>query len=117
VTESIRTIAMSLSLNCLVLGDEQQKMFTLEIEKTKNVSILKDLIKEKKASRLEHVDASDLVFWMIDLHLDDFGAEPVHVDLDIHSKLSPRTKLSVLFKGAVDDELLHIIAKSPGTSH
>ena len=47
---------MSLSLNCLIHGEDQEKMFTVEIAKTKNVSILKDLIKEKNASRLEHVD-------------------------------------------------------------
>jgi crinkler effector protein len=39
-------IAMSLSLNCLVLGDDLEKMFTVKIPKTENVSILKDWIEE-----------------------------------------------------------------------
>jgi hypothetical protein len=58
---------MSLSLNCFVLGDDPDRMFTVEIAKTKNVSILKDLIKEKKASQLKDVDASDLNLWKVDL--------------------------------------------------
>ena len=108
---------MSLSLNCLVLGDELEKIFTVKIDKTENVSILKDLIKEKKAPHLDHVAASELDLWMVDRCLDErkLGAELV---LDTQSKLSPpRKKLSSFFNGTVDDERLHIIAKAPGTSH
>jgi hypothetical protein len=115
----IGTIAMSLSLNCLIHGEVQEKMFTLEIEKTKNVSILKDLIKEKKAPHLDHVAASDLQLWKVDLSLDELGEEPVHDNLDNYSssKLSPpRRKLSFFFNGALDDEHLHIIAEAPGMS-
>jgi hypothetical protein len=109
---------MSLSLNCLIHGEDQEKMFTIEIEETKNVSILKDLIKEKKAFLLNHVDASDLDLWMVDLRLAELAAGPVHVNLDAFQKLSPpRKKLSSFYKLDIDDERLHIIAKAPGTSH
>ena len=77
VTESILT----LSLNCLVLGDEPEKMFTVKISKMENVSILRKLIKEK-APHLDHVTASDLQLWKLDLHLVGLGAEPVHVNLN-----------------------------------
>ena len=93
-------------------------MFTVEVLKNKNVSILKDLIKEKKAPHLNHVAASDLELWMVNIHLDGLGAKPVNVDLDIQSKLSPPgKKLSSFFYGALNDESLHIIAKAPGISH
>jgi Crinkler effector protein N-terminal domain len=109
---------MILSLNCLVHGDDPEKMFTVEIDEAKNVSILKKLIKEEKASRLEHVDASDLQLWKLDLHLDGLGAEPVHVDRKNYRKLSPpRWDLSNFFLGTLDNERLHIIAEAPGTSH
>ena len=36
-------------LNCFVLGDDEERVFPIEIAKDKNVGILKDLIKEKKA--------------------------------------------------------------------
>ena len=60
-----------LSLNCLVLDDDPKKMFTVEVEKTKIVSILKDLIKEKKASCLKHVNASYHDLWGVSIPTDD----------------------------------------------
>ena len=109
---------MSLSLNCLVLGDEPEKMFTVKIPEAENVSILKDLIKAKNSSSFGNVDAKNIVLWKVDLNLDELGAEPVHVNLDAYSKLSPpRMKLSSFFNGTVDDDRLHIIAEAPGTSH
>jgi hypothetical protein len=109
---------MSLSLNCLIHGEDQEKMFTIKIPKTENISILKKLIKEEKASLLNDVDASDLDLWMLDLDLDGFRAEPVLVDFDACSKLSPpRRTLSSFFKGTLDREHLHVIAKPPSTSH
>ena len=107
-----------LSLNCFVLDDDVDNVFTVKIEKTENVSILKDRIKEKKSPHFDHVAALDLDLWIVDLRLDDLGAEPVHVnDLGTSSKLSARRKLSTFFSGIVDDECLHIIAKAPGMSH
>ena len=107
---------MSLSLNCLIHGEGQGKMFTVKIDNTENVSILKDLIKEKKAPHLNHVAASDLDLWMVDTQLDGLGEEPVYANLN-NEKLSPRKKLTFLFNGTVDEGRLHIIAKAPGTSH
>ena len=103
-----------ISLNCLIHGEVPAKMFTVEVEKTKNVSILKKLIKEEKASRLEHVDASDLDLWMVDLRLDDLGAEQVLINLDTYQKLSPHKTLSSFLDHIMDDDHLHIIAKTPG---
>jgi Crinkler effector protein N-terminal domain len=40
---------MTLSLNCFILSDDPDQTFTVKILQAKNVSILKDLIKEKKA--------------------------------------------------------------------
>jgi hypothetical protein len=52
----------ALSLNCLLLNDDSKRVFTVEIPETKNVSILKELIKGKKAPHLDHLAASDLPF-------------------------------------------------------
>ena len=100
---------MSLSLNCLVYGDDLEKWFTVEVQKDKNVSILKKLIKEEKAPHLDHIDASDL-----DLYL---TLQPLHVNHDPSKKLSPRKILSSIFDQVIDPQRLHIIAKAPGTSH
>ncbi len=40
-------------------------MFPVEISKVKNVSILKDEIKKKKAAHLNHVAASDVDLWKV----------------------------------------------------
>jgi len=63
-----RKASMStLSLNCLLLNDDSKHVFTVEIPETKNISILKELIKEKKARHLAHLDASDLILWKVRL--------------------------------------------------
>ena len=85
----------SLSLNCLVLGDELDKMFIVEVEETKYISILKDRIKEKKAPHFDYAAASDIDLWMVDLCLDNLEAELEHVNLDNRSRLSDRKKLSL----------------------
>ena len=47
-------------------------MFAVEILKNKKtVSILKDLIKEKKAPHLNYIAASDLNLWKVDISLDN----------------------------------------------
>lgn len=72
---------MSLSLNCFVLGDDPDQMFTVEIAKTKSISFLKDLIEEKKASQLKDVDASDLNLWKVDLPISNFQKNKCMINL------------------------------------
>ena len=61
----------TLSLNCLLFDDDSKRqVFTVKIPKSENVSILKELIKEKKAHHLAHLDASDLILWKVRLPID-----------------------------------------------
>ena len=110
---------MSFSFNCLIHGENPPRLFTVEIEKTKNVSTLEKLIKKEEASFLKDVDASDFEIWMVnvDLHLDELGAEPVYVnpDIDVINLSSSRMELSFLFGDIVKPDCLHIIAKAFGT--
>jgi hypothetical protein len=113
ITKKVQTIVnntqfMPLSLNCLFDGDDPDQTFTVEIPNDKNVSILKDLIKEKKASRLKDIDASDLQLWQVSSKTEhNFAGYP---------KLSPPTKKLTTFFTDVPDGYLHVIAKAPGTS-
>jgi hypothetical protein len=100
-----------LSLNCFVLGDDLKKAFTIEVEKTKNVSILKDLIKEKKASRLEHVDASDLDLWNLSIPMDSDAGERLE-NIDNFEPLKPLLSLSEVFHH-VEGNHLHVVVRSP----
>ena len=74
---TFRSLPMSLSLNYLVVGDNPDRIFTVEISKNKNISILKKLIKVEKARhfRVEHVDASDLELWQVSFLIDDLEKE------------------------------------------
>jgi len=66
---------MFLSLNCLIHGDDQEKMFTVKVLETDNVSILKDLMKEEKAPHFDHIAASDIHLWKVSIPIDDFNTE------------------------------------------
>jgi hypothetical protein len=100
-----------LSLNCFVLGDDPKKIFTVKIPKTDNVSILKKLIKEEKASRLGHVDASDLDLWSVSIPVDCNLNESIgHLRLDGSEQLLPVEELSKVFSDPLKKHL-HVVVK------
>ena len=101
-----------LSLNCLVLGEDEYRVFTIKIPKTDNVSILKDLIKERKAHHFNHVDASDLELWNVSFLIDKLASEKPSTD---GGKLRSTKKLSSLTSPLLDDHV-HILVKAPGAS-
>ena len=84
-----------LSLGCFVLGSDSLELFTVEILKTKNVSILKKTIKEEQSPRLDHVVASELILSEVSLPVDaDLEESLKNVDL---TPLKPLLPLSQLF--------------------
>ena len=107
---------MSLSLNCLVIGDDPDRAFTVEIPRLENVSTLKKLIKQKKAPHLDHVAASDLDLWQVSFPINDLEAELESINLAGYPKLSLPSKQLASFFTDVADDYLHVIAKVPGTS-
>ena len=104
-----------LSLTCYLLGDNVKRHFIVKIEEDETVSILKDLIKEKKTSQLKDVDASDLDIWKVDLPILNLKKSLDKIGLDDDNSLSQVQKLSEVFLNLVSDHL-HVIAKAPGTS-
>jgi hypothetical protein len=52
-------------LNCSILGDKIDRLFSIEISRTKNISMLKDAIKENQKPKLDSVTASDLDIYMV----------------------------------------------------
>jgi hypothetical protein len=64
------------ALNCLLLNDDpKRQVFTVKVPEADNVSILKELIKEKKARQLAHLDASDLILWKVRLSPDQYPSQ------------------------------------------
>jgi Crinkler effector protein N-terminal domain len=107
VATNLSIIAMSLSLNCLVLGDKPERMFTVKIPKTNNVSILKKLINEKKAPHLNHHAASDLDLWNVSIPMDDDTEERLK-NINNLELLKPLLPLSRVFPH-VEENHLHIL--------
>ena len=100
-----------LSLNCFIRDDENRnQIFTVEIMKTKNVSILQDLIKEKQSPRLNHVVASELILSKVSLPVDDDLEESLK-NAEI-TPLKPLLPLSQVFSSVKEDRL-HIIIQAP----
>jgi Crinkler effector protein N-terminal domain len=106
---------MSLSVNCCLLGDSNQ-IFTVKFSKTDDVSILKDLIKEKKAPHLNHIAASDLELWKVNFPIDDLEAQLAKFTPSRASMLFPAKRLLQIFKGGIEEDYIHVIAASPGVS-
>ena len=106
---------MMLSLVCYLLGDNVKRYFIVKIEETETVSILKDLIKEKKAPHLDHLAASDLDVWKVNLPISNLKQSLGKIELDDDSSLSQSHKLSQVFSTPLVSELehVHIVIKSP----
>jgi len=106
----------TLSLNCLLLGDsnDPEKIFTVEIEKNKNVSVLKDMIKGKKSNSLSDVDASDLVLLKVSVPLGHVNG-PLRIPKpETCTKFSPPyKKLSLFFSDPVLPMYLHVLVQNP----
>ncbi len=102
----------TLSINCFFLGGGSSEPFTVEILETKNVSILKDLIKEKLSHRLNHVDASDLTAWKVSLPVDTITPELTLDDVKCQ-ELHFVTKISSIFSEDLVDEHVHILVQAP----
>ena len=101
-----------LELNCLVLGDTEQHIFTVETEPTKTVGTLKKLIKEENKHAFQHIDAKTLVLWKVSKPYDEIK-NLKDQDLPPSESLIPVKRLSTLFQDHVTGENVDIIIKTP----
>ena len=103
---------MALSLNCYLLGDDPDQIFTVKVSETDNVSTLKDLIKEKNAFALKDVDAKVLKIWRVDLAIPNLKKSLDEITFDDTNSLSPVDVLSDVFL-APTRKHVHVIIESP----
>ena len=76
-----------LSLNCWIVSDSPDEMFTVKLNKTDSASILKKTIKEKNTNSFGNFDSKQLDLWKVCLPLDNF-------DTISSLKLENNTKIS-----------------------
>jgi hypothetical protein len=100
-----------LELNCFIIGDSCNNIFTVKIPKTESISTLKEVIKEKK-NAFRHIDADTLIVWQVSI-LDDssLGKNLGEINLLDESSLRPTQKLSGLFSEPPIQNHLHIVVK------
>jgi hypothetical protein len=99
-----------LSLNCFLVGDDPDRTFTVEIPKNKNVSILKDLIKEKNPSSLGNVDVKNIDLWHVSFPIDDLSKKPT----TLGPKLKSEKLMSDVFLSELDTNCIHVFARVSG---
>ena len=107
-----------LRLNCWVLGDDSDHIFTVEIDRNKNVGGLKVAIKERVMPAYDDITAKSLEVWKVSIPVDE------DTDLEVKAndlRICERQSLWAL-KGLhriftdLDPEELHVIIKGPPIS-
>ena len=93
-------------------GDEPTHVFTVEIANTKNVSALKDYIKDKNPEAFRNVDARSISLWQVSIPVDDSFKENLQKEELTDQKLLPVVKrLNGLFVNQPMEGHLHFIVK------
>ncbi|KAF9231061.1 hypothetical protein BU15DRAFT_56597 [Melanogaster broomeanus] len=107
----------TIPLNCLVLGENSRNVFTVEIASTKNVALLKNLIKSSKQITFRDVDADALVLWEAPKSLlcndDALKATIKGLHLEAKDALFPASRLSQIFPEPPNPDYLHIVVEPP----
>ena len=99
-----------LSINCLLLGSDSRRVFTVEIQGDKNVSILKRLIKAEQSPRLDHIVASELSVWKVSLPVDTITPE---LTAEACDELQSVEDLSLIFRDGLVRKHVHILMQAP----
>ena len=99
---------MSILVNCLILGDDPDDVFPVQVPKTAYVSALRKGIKAKKEP-----SGKELVLWMVNFPLDDLESKLENLNLVDHQKLIGQ-KVSAVLVNDPSPDYLHIIAIAPG---
>jgi len=94
-----------------VQGEPTEKAFAVDIEKSKTVSHLRELIWEKTQETFRNLDAKDLTLWAVSVPI---GDGTVQVDLAQVEKrrLLPARKISRAF-AEVTDDCVHVVIEPP----
>jgi hypothetical protein len=103
-----------LELNCLLLGDDPNRIFTIEIADIKTVIALRKAIKDEKKHAFQHIDADTLVLWKVSFPVNESLKENLGKLVDEES-LSPVDGLSDVFPESLVRKHLHIVVRAPPT--
>jgi hypothetical protein len=101
-----------LSINCWILGDHYEHVFTVKISRNENVDDLKDAIKVKKHHSLNDIDADTLILYKVSIEHNPQLAEHVAA-LELNEDLPPLYKLSEVFANGLPWNHVHVVVETP----
>ena len=103
-----------LTLNCYVRGDDQDRVFEVEIGENKSIASLKKAIKDEKSQTFRDVDVDSLVLWKGSVSFDRRLKQEVEkINFREEKPLQPGDVLSRVFSDGVDREVVHIVVDPP----
>ena len=110
-----RSFLMIITLNCCVFGDDPSRVFSVDIDKNKKVSMLRKAIKDEKKPAFDSITADRLDLWNAnniptDGDKGDFQTKLNRI-LAMEDSLRGARKLSSVF-GSLEEETLHVIVKA-----
>jgi hypothetical protein len=109
-------MSLALELNCLILGDDHTHIFSIDIDGTKKISALKEVIKDKNKPAFDYVPAHALEVFKVNLPVgDDLDAElkRFRPEDEADRRLSSAVKRLKGVFGDPVDEHLHVIVLPP----
>ncbi|CAA7268474.1 unnamed protein product [Cyclocybe aegerita] len=102
----------TIAINCLISGDDPDKIFTVEISSNKNVSILRGIIKGESQA-LSSIDSKAIRLFKVSLSDADLEQARDPRKIDAAQELSsPLAEISAIFKDLPKDKV-HVIALAP----
>ncbi|KAG0007630.1 hypothetical protein BGZ81_004741, partial [Podila clonocystis] len=102
----------NLTLFCLVNGEATP--FSVEVDRTKTVDHLKNLIVNgDQEPAFRDVAAKDLTLWQVSIPDDDDDLPILLDSVPEKKKLKATTKLSKIFVGDLPEDTIHIIVQRP----
>ena len=110
-----------LKLSCLIWPDNEPDEHTVQVEIDINetIMLLKDLVKDERAHRLAHVDATDLVLWKCSIPVDDNLKETLinirfdGTDPSVQPLLPATSEISEHFTTTLSRKTIHILVELP----
>ncbi|KAF9147092.1 hypothetical protein BGX20_006757, partial [Mortierella sp. AD010] len=103
-----------ITLFCIVDGDSTA--FSIDIASTKTVDHLKKEIKKDQSPVFDHLRASDLTLWSVNIPCDDDEKPITLVDQTNRKKLRATSDISEVFGTAPPKKTIHCIVERPASA-
>jgi hypothetical protein len=114
----------NLTVFCLVEGESTSNAFSIEIDSTKTVDGLKDLIKAKQSPDFDAIVANKIKLWKVSIP-DDGNVIILRDNQTVENQLRATSKLFTVFKDELEEkadlpgDTIHILVERPppGNAH